>query len=61
MGQNAGQEILTEPVAGCYLKIWTYKTNLGATMTLGSSEILLLAILILIILGIIFFVRKLVK
>jgi len=30
-------------------------------MTLGSSEILLLAILILIILGIIFFVRKLVK
>lgn len=54
MGQNAGQEILTEPVAGCYLKIWTYKINLGATMTLGSSEILLLAILILIILGIIF-------
>lgn len=61
MGQNAGQEILTEPVAGCYLKIWTYKINLGATMTLGSSEILLGAILILIIWGFVILVRKITK
>ena len=61
MGQNAGQEILTEPVAGCYLKIWTYKINLGATMTLGSSEILLGAILILILWGFVVLVRKITK
>lgn len=59
--QNVGQEILTEPVADCYLKIWAYKINLGATMTLGGSEILLLVILILVIWGFVILVRKITK